>query len=256
LKNDEAKNSYESLIYEFRGWLNEDGNEVYVDEGQQEKDLEKLAVAEEWLEDEGSEAGYKEYQTRHYNLSSDYNKYKNRQEGFKEREQLVPSIFEGLAKWKNEIDDLTESKPWITEDEKTDVLSKISEMNTWLAEKVDEQAGRKLSEDAVFTAKEVESKFKPLDKLYKKVTNKKKPKEKKPKKEKKEEKKCEDEEFEYSKKDEKKGEDEEFDGRYSKTEKEEEPESAEDESKKEEQNNEEENKEEENKDENFKTEQL
>jgi len=79
LKNDEAKNSYESLIYEFRGWLNEDGNEVYVDEGQQEKDLEKLAVAEEWLEDEGSEAGYKEYQTRHYNLSSDYNKYKNRQ---------------------------------------------------------------------------------------------------------------------------------------------------------------------------------
>lgn len=78
LKNDEAKNSFESLIYEFRGWLNEDGNEVYLSEEKKEEHLEKLAAAEEWLDDDGWNAGYKEYQTRHYNISSEFAPIKNR----------------------------------------------------------------------------------------------------------------------------------------------------------------------------------
>jgi len=62
----------------------------------------------------------------------------------------------------------------------------MQEMQTWLEEKVKEQSTRKLSEDPIFASVEVEKKLKPLEKLYKKVTNKKKPKEKKEKKEKKE----------------------------------------------------------------------
>lgn len=44
----------------------------------------------------------------------------------------MPKTLKGLLKWKNEIDDLTEKKPWITDDEKNDVLEKISDMNSWL----------------------------------------------------------------------------------------------------------------------------
>ena len=59
-------------------------------------------------------------------------------------------------------------------------------MQEWLDGKVKDQSARKLTEDPVFSAKEVHDKFKPLEKLYKKVTNKKKPKEKRKPKEKKE----------------------------------------------------------------------
>jgi hypoxia up-regulated 1 len=89
----------------------------------------------------------------------------------------VPKTLKGLAKWKNEIDDLTEKKPWITEDEKNDVLEKIADMNSWLEDKVKEQSKKTLMEDAHFTAKDVEDKFKPVERLYKRVVEKKKPKE-------------------------------------------------------------------------------
>jgi len=117
---------------------------------------------------------------------------------------LIPKVFEGLEKWRNTIDEVTESKPWITEEEKSDVLKKIQEMQSWLDEKVKEQSTRKLSEDPVFNALEVEKKLKPVEKLYKKVTNRKKPKEKKIKPDKKDEKEDKEEKEEKEDKEEKK----------------------------------------------------
>jgi len=105
-----------------------------------------------------------------------YSTYKNRKQAYQEREELLPTVFKGLSDWTNEIDMLTENRPWVTEQEKIDVLEKINEMRTWLEEQVQKQAESKLSEDPVFTTAQVETKFKPLDKLYKKVVTKKKPK--------------------------------------------------------------------------------
>lgn len=75
-------------------------------------------------------------------------------------------------------------------------------MNKWLEGKIKEQASKKLSEEAVFTSKDVEARFKPVQKLHKKTLSKKAPKEKKPEKE--EEKK---EDKKEDKKEEKKSED-------------------------------------------------
>merc|ERR1712232_331386 len=178
--------------YEFRGWLNEGENEAFVPESEREKQIDRLREAEDWLDDEGSDAGYREYQTRTYGLKSEYSKYKNRKDAYVEREEMVPTIFNGLDKWRNEIDELTEKKPWITPEEINDVVEKMNEMRTWLEEKVKEQSEKSLEDDPVFNVAQVEAKYRPLDKLYKKIVNKKKPKEKKPpKKEKDEEKKDE-----------------------------------------------------------------
>lgn len=54
LKTDEARNGYESLIYEFRSWLSEEENHVFMESGEQETWYAKCNEAEEWLEDEGS----------------------------------------------------------------------------------------------------------------------------------------------------------------------------------------------------------
>ena len=58
---DEAKNSFESLIYEFRDFLRDENNFVYVKESDRESLMEKTETAENWLYDEGSDAGYKVY---------------------------------------------------------------------------------------------------------------------------------------------------------------------------------------------------
>merc|ERR1712232_1437171 len=42
LKDDEAKNNFESLIYEFRGWLNEGENEAFVPESERDNQIDKL----------------------------------------------------------------------------------------------------------------------------------------------------------------------------------------------------------------------
>jgi hypothetical protein len=85
LMTDEAKNEYESLIYEFRAWLQEDENMVYDTPQGLEKLAEKVRDSEEWLDDQGPKTGYKEYQSRSYELLGDFSKLKNRKEEHQHR---------------------------------------------------------------------------------------------------------------------------------------------------------------------------
>ena len=77
---DEAKNSFESLIYEFRDFLRDESNFMYVKESDRDSLMEKLETSEEWLYDDGSDVGYKVYQEKSYDLMTDYSKFKKRKE--------------------------------------------------------------------------------------------------------------------------------------------------------------------------------
>jgi len=181
-KTDEAKNDYESLIYEFRGWLNEDENAAYISEEEREKFIEKCTEGEDWLYEDGADAGYKEFQTKTYELRGDYSLYKNRKEAHQAREEQIPEMFQALNESRDKISEIAEKKPWITDEEKQDVLEKIQETKDWLTEKLSEQSSKRLDEEPAFTISEVEAKMKSMGKLFKKVADKRKPKEKKPKK--------------------------------------------------------------------------
>lgn len=74
-------------------------------------------------------------------------------------------------------------------------------MTKWVEGKIKDQSAKKLSEEPVFSGKDVEQRFKPIQKLYKKTMAKKAPKVEEKKEEEKKEEKKED------KKDEKKSED-------------------------------------------------
>lgn len=76
LRTDEAKNDFESLIYAFKDFLQDDANLKYTTES--DELLEKLQKASDWLDDAGSDVGYKEYQTKGYDLQADFSKLKNR----------------------------------------------------------------------------------------------------------------------------------------------------------------------------------
>jgi len=124
-------------------------------------------------------------------MRTKYSKIKNLKLAHEAREEIVPRVVENLKRWSDTLDDVTAAKPWITEEEKKDLLDKINETNKWLSGKIEEQAAKKLSDQPVFKGKDVESKFKPVQKLYKKTIGKKAPPkvEEKPKEEKTEDKK-------------------------------------------------------------------
>ena len=71
---------HESLIYEFRDFLRDESNFMYVKESDRDSLMEKLETSEEWLYDDGSDVGYKVYQEKSYDLMTDYSKFKKRKE--------------------------------------------------------------------------------------------------------------------------------------------------------------------------------
>ena len=188
-KTDEAKNTFEALIYEFRGWLQDDSNAVYVQESERETLIAKCNSGEDWIYEAGSDVSYKEYQTKSYDLQGAYSKLKTRKQEHALREETLPSVLQGLAEMRDRLPEILEQRPWITEEEGKDLADKISDMRSWLQDKLKEQSKAALHEDPVITAEAITNKLKPVSKLYKKVTEKKKPKEKKSKETKEDEKK-------------------------------------------------------------------
>jgi hypothetical protein len=92
----------------------------------------------------------------------------------KARDKLAQLMEKGQA--------LREKKEWILEVEQADVTSKIEDTQKWLEEKMNEQSQLTMTDEPTFTSKQLDNKVKSAEKLYKKISGKKKPKEpKKPK---------------------------------------------------------------------------
>ena len=180
---DEAKNKFESLIYEFRDFLRDEDNFAFVKESDRETLLQKCEDSEEWLYDAGSDVNYKVYQEKHYDLLSEYSTYKNRKVAAKERDEAVPKYLEELQDTKTKAIEIREKMPWVTEQEQNDLLEKVDETKQWLEEKIEAQAALSHDEEPAFKVDDIEAKMKKLTTLSKKIFNKKKPKEPKKKKE-------------------------------------------------------------------------
>lgn len=103
LKTDEAKNEFESLIYEFRAWLNEDENHVYETADIIEELIKEVNNNEEWLDDASNDVGYKEFQTKSYGLAGSMNKLKIRKSEHIFRTEQMSNIFENLNLMKTNL---------------------------------------------------------------------------------------------------------------------------------------------------------
>lgn len=103
LKTDEAKNEFESLIYEFKDWLNDDENSLYDSPNGIEDMIKECDKNMEWYEDAGNEVGYKEYQTKAYSLSGDFSKLKIRKAEHKFRQENLEVVIENLTNMKSNM---------------------------------------------------------------------------------------------------------------------------------------------------------
>jgi hypothetical protein len=85
---------------------------------------------------------------------------------------------------------LSETKPWITDEELKDVVDKVEEIRKWFENLLEKQDSAPKHKDPLVKPGDVLNKLEKLKKLYTKVSKKKKPKppkEEKPKEEEKEE---------------------------------------------------------------------
>ena len=84
---------------------------------------------------------------------------------------------------------LSETKPWITDEELKDVVDKVEEIRKWFENLLEKQESAPKHKDPLVKPQDVLNKLEKLKKLYTKVSKKKKPKppkEEKPKEEEKE----------------------------------------------------------------------
>lgn len=133
-KTEKAKNDFETVIYALRDWINEDENLPFVGSSKVEEVMELLRVAENWLEDEGYNAKYAEYLSKFTELSTKFSSFKSRKDEYGQRESSVDSARSKLQKLLDKIEDLATKKPWITAEQRQDVIDKINEVLTWLEE--------------------------------------------------------------------------------------------------------------------------
>ena len=99
-----------------------------------------------------------------------------------------------MEEYLKKLEDLKDSKTWITDSERQDVKDKMLEIQDWLKKQMEDQSSRQLYEDPVFKSGEVIKKMANLKKLFNKVNNKRKPKPEKKKEEEKEEEESKEEE--------------------------------------------------------------
>ena len=90
---------------------------------------------------------------------------------------MIETTNSALNKMRDEVNEIGNEKPWITGEELNDVLDKIAEQRVWLDKKIEEQAALRLDEEPVLLEADIVSGMKKVHALFKKVTEKKKPRE-------------------------------------------------------------------------------
>jgi hypoxia up-regulated 1 len=175
---EEAKNNVESYMYKIKNKLMDHEDEVAkISTEEQREELLKLAsAAEEWLFDEGDTADLETVRAKYEELTAPAEKVWFRLSEMTKRPAAVKELREKLTEIEEKFTKWVTNMTHITEEEKSDVFSKIEDARKWLADKEDEQAGKAGHEDPAFTSEEVPEQTRPIQKLIGKLSKKPKPK--------------------------------------------------------------------------------
>lgn len=176
INQDIARNDFEALLYKMREWLREDDNEKFVKEEDRVAYIEKLNDWEDWLYEDGSNQNATVYQEMHKNMSKDFVSYNNRKDWYSAKDDFINRTRNAVKNYNRKNEALAETKPWINETERADMASKINDFNVYFEGVVSKEAEKAAHDDPGVNTNEVLKKMKGLQKLWKKVSEKKKPK--------------------------------------------------------------------------------
>jgi hypoxia up-regulated 1 len=175
---EEAKNQLESYIYKVKNKLIDEEEKVaIVSTEEQREELNRLAMeAEEWLFDEGDTADLKAVKAKYDELAAPAEKVWFRLAESTARPEAVQNLKDKLKEFEEKMNKWLEGKDHITDEERSDLASKVESARNWLADKEAEQAAKLGHDDPAFTSSEVPTQMHPILKLATRLQKKPKPK--------------------------------------------------------------------------------
>ena len=154
---EEIRNTYESYIYLIKNKLadNEEAIAAISTEEQREALLASASAAEDWMYDEGYDAGLETYTKAYEELKAPAAKVFFRMTEVSARASAITDLNKKLDKVVALMTKWETTMPQITEEERTDVLSKVEDVRKWITEKTEAQAAADPTSDPVFTSAEI-----------------------------------------------------------------------------------------------------
>jgi len=174
----EAKNTLESYIYEVKNNMydEEDAiNEVTTEE-QREEVMDMANSLDDWLYDEGSDLGAKDYKIKKKELQSLYDAIELRVREKKELPKMLKAVEKKFSDIRALVEKWNTSMPHITEEEKQDVLDLIEKQESWIAEKMQLLEEQEAHEEPKFVSTNIPGRMKTLQEMVQQLKRKPVPK--------------------------------------------------------------------------------
>lgn len=96
--------------------------------------MHALREAEDWLEGDGYSSTYEQYSGKFNELNKRYTQLKMRKEEYEMRDPAVESARKRTNSYHDKVDEISNKKPWITDDHKKDMYERMNETLAWLDE--------------------------------------------------------------------------------------------------------------------------
>ncbi|KAH7290771.1 hypothetical protein KP509_30G063000 [Ceratopteris richardii] len=171
----EAKNSLESYIYSMKEKLESvDGIEKVTTGEQRDKFHEELNEAGDWLYEEEQTAS--EYKNRLDALKAVGDAILLRLKEIEARPAAVEFALTYIGDIKETLSGWSQSKPWIGENKKKELMDAADALQSWLEEKQLEQDKKQAHEDLAFLSEDVYLKVTKLEQKFSKLSKTPKPK--------------------------------------------------------------------------------
>ncbi|KAE9337282.1 Heat shock protein 17 [Phytophthora rubi] len=165
--NLEAKNSLETFIYKAHDALSAQESQIKeVTVPEQVESLQtKLEETEEWLYDDGDKVDAAEYKKKMDALDSDLSAILFRVAESKELPIAINTAQEYAFSTRELMNEWSTSKPQVTDEERSDVIEKLDELEAWLTESEASQKAAPKHEKPVVTSADVAKKVQGVKKF-------------------------------------------------------------------------------------------
>ncbi|KAE9010888.1 Heat shock protein 17 [Phytophthora fragariae] len=165
--NLEAKNSLETFIYKAHDALSAQESQIKeVTVPEQVESLQtKLEETEEWLYDDGDKVDAAEYKKKMDALDSDLSTILFRVAESKELPFAINTAQEYAFSTRELMNEWSTSKPQVTDEERSDVIEKLDELEAWLTESEASQKAAPKHEKPVVTSADVAKKVQGVKKF-------------------------------------------------------------------------------------------
>jgi hypoxia up-regulated 1 len=172
-----AMNELEGFIYKVKNRLMDDEEvlKAVSTEEQRQEVVDMANEAEEWLYDGGRDASSDGYKAKQEELNVKFAAIIKRYTEVGARDEKIKAYRKYLGDVKNAVSGWAEKKAHITDEEKNELLEKVTTAEKWLEGKLEAQASKTAFEEAAFEAAEVPKQLKVLALQFDKVSKKPKP---------------------------------------------------------------------------------